>query len=100
MSELDILPLISEKSFALAEKQTYTFLVPIGLNKIQIGQAIKKRFNVNPIAVNTAFKKGKSLQTVVKRGRQRIQGRRSNVKKAYITLAKGDTIAIFEEKSK
>jgi large subunit ribosomal protein L23 len=85
-----IRPVVSEKSYAGLERNTYTFLVDQRANKTEIKEAIQKIWNVQVLSVNTLMRRGK-----VKR-RRYTQGKRADQKRAIVTLAEGDTIEIFE----
>jgi len=85
-----IRPVVSEKSYAGLERNTYTFLVDPRANKTEIKEAIQKIWNVQVLSVNTLMRRGK-----VKR-RRYTQGKRADQKRAIVTLAEGDTIEIFE----
>jgi large subunit ribosomal protein L23 len=85
-------PIVSEKSYAGLELNTYTFLVHRGANKTEIKEAIQQIWNVRVLSVNTMNRKGK-----VKRTRLGA-GKRPDQKRAVVTLAQGDTIEIFEAK--
>lgn len=83
-------PLITEKTSLQKEaSQVVAFEVSPDANKIEIKQAVEKGFNVKVTAVNTVYVAGK-----VKRVGRNF-GKRSNWKKAYVTLAKGSTIDFF-----
>lgn len=82
-------PLITEKTNVLREAgQVVTFEVSPDANKIEIKQAVEKAFNVKVKDVRTSITAGKH-----KRFGRNI-GKRSAVKKAYVTLAEG-TIDFF-----
>ncbi len=83
-------PVVSEKSYAGLEQNTYTFLVDPRANKTEIKEAIQKIWNVRVLSVNTMNRKGK-----VKRHRYTL-GKRADQKRAVVTLAEGDSIEIFE----
>ena len=85
-----IRPVVSEKSYAGLERNTYTFLVDQRANKTEIKEAIQKIWNVQVLSVNTLMRRGK-----VKR-RRYTQGKRADQKRAIVTLSEGDTIEIFE----
>jgi large subunit ribosomal protein L23 len=87
-----IRPIVSEKSYAGLEANRYTFLVHPNANKTEIKEAIQKIWNVRVLGVNTLNRKGK-----VKKQRL-VTGRRSDEKRAIVTLAAGDSIEIFETK--
>ena len=92
MEARDILirPIVTEKSTALMEQGKYTFRVPLVATKVQIRQAVEQIFKVKVQAVNTMRYEGK-----VKR-LGRTLGRRSDWKKAVVTLKPGETIELFE----
>ncbi len=82
-------PLVTEKSNLQKEAfETVVFEVALGANKVEIKQAIEKAFNVKVKDVRTAVVAGK-----VKRVGRNF-GKRSNAKKAYVSLAEG-TIDFF-----
>lgn len=82
-------PLVTEKSNLLKESENVVaFEVAMSSNKIEIKQAIESAFSVKVQDVRTLIVAGK-----VKRS-GRSFGKRSNVKKAYVTLAEG-TIDFF-----
>ena len=87
-----IRPIVSEKSYSGLEANRYTFLVHPDANKTEIKEAIQKIWNVRVLGVNTMNRKGK-----VKKQRY-VTGRRSDQKRAVVTLAAGDSIEIFETK--
>ncbi len=79
-------PLITEKATALSEKNQVAFKVAITATKPEIKTAVETLFGVKVTAVNTVLTKGKT---------KRFKGRpgvRSDVKKAYVTLAAGEAI--------
>ncbi len=80
-------PLITEKSNTGPADDIYTFVVNKRANKMQIKRAVEDRFGVTVLNVNTTNYRGKS-----KSRNFRSSGKRSDWKKAYVTLKKGDTI--------
>lgn len=90
MKGLILKPVISEKSMNLAARNTYMFEVPLTTNKIEVARAVKETFKVDPVTVRTAVTKGKVKQL---RG---IKGQRSSIKKAFVTIKKGQSIKAFE----
>jgi large subunit ribosomal protein L23 len=85
-----IRPVVSEKSYAGLEQNSYTFLVDRRANKTEIKEAVQAIWNVRVTSVNTLNRPGK-----VKR-RGYTKGKRSDEKRAIVTLAEGDAIEIFE----
>lgn len=94
--ELKIIPRISEKTVSLAQGGAYTFEVPKAANKQQIADAVAKQFDVTVLTVNVAVAKGKVKRSFRKGGKFSV-GRRPDVKKAYVKLAEGQSIAAFEQ---
>jgi large subunit ribosomal protein L23 len=87
-----IRPVVSEKSYALLDQGVYTFIVAPDSNKIEIRHAVEAIFGVNVVKVNTLNRPGKR-----KRNRKKQTfGRRSDTKRAIVTLAPGQSIPIFE----
>ncbi|MFV2033709.1 MAG: 50S ribosomal protein L23 [Halocynthiibacter sp.] len=81
-------PIITEKATNASEANAVVFEVAISANKPQIKEAIESLFGVKVKAVNTTITKGKSKKF---RG---AMGKRKDVKKAYVTLAEGNTIDV------
>jgi large subunit ribosomal protein L23 len=81
-------PLVTEKTTLMSEHNQVTFEVPLDANKHEIKTAVQKLFKVKVTAVNTLRQKGKTKRF---RGQP---GRRSDYKKAVVTLAEGDTIDV------
>jgi large subunit ribosomal protein L23 len=79
-------PLITEKATALSEKGQIAFRVSIDATKPQIKAAVEGLFGVTVTGVNTLVQKGKTKRF---RGRP---GQRSDMKKAFVTLAAGQSI--------
>jgi large subunit ribosomal protein L23 len=84
-----IRPLITEKAAILAEKNTYVFEVARRTNKIEIAKAIEALYAVKPIRVNIV---NLPDTRVFVRGKK---GVKSGVRKALVTLKKGDKIEIL-----
>ncbi len=88
-------PIITEKSTDLREvANRYVFEVDVRANKTQIRKAVEKMFNVRVKDVRTAIVRGK--RSVVMNRAGRFEGYRPNWKKAYVTLAEGDSIDLFD----
>ncbi len=98
MGELRLIiqkPVITEKSSALRESDNrYVFKVDLRANKRQIKQSVEELFHVRVKRVTTAVYRGKPKVVMNKAGR--FAGRAPNWKKAYVTLAEGDAIDIFD----
>jgi large subunit ribosomal protein L23 len=83
-------PLISEKSFAEAALGKFTFVVDKKASKEEIKETCEQLFGVNVVCINTANIIGKVKKT------RKGQGKRSDYKKAVISLKKGQKIDLFE----
>lgn len=92
-------PILTEKMSIMAEEMgKYAFVVSPDANKIEIKKAIEDRFNVQVTDVTTMNRKGKEKSMTIRSGGRviRTAGRRSNWKKAVVTLAEGNKIDFFE----
>jgi large subunit ribosomal protein L23 len=89
-SQVIIRPIVSEKTYVLAEVGKYTFRVHDKAHKTQIRQAIEQLFDVKVTAVRTASVKSKPKR------RGQTAGRTRAWKKAYVQVAPGDSIPIFQ----
>lgn len=83
-------PHITEKATLLSEHNAVVFKVADKATKPEIKAAVEALFNVKVTGVNTLVVKGKTKRW---RGKQY---RRSDVKKAIVTLAEGQSIDITE----
>ena len=81
-------PIITEKATLASEGGAVVFEVAKSATKPQIKDAVEALFGVKVKAVNTLLAKGKFKRF---RGKP---GRRSDVKKAYVTLEEGNTIDV------
>ena len=81
-------PLITEKATQLSDQNKLIFKVALDATKEEIAQAVEELFKVNVVKVNTLIQKGKTKRF---RGRP---GRRSDIKKAIVTLREGQSIDI------
>ncbi|HVN49757.1 MAG TPA: 50S ribosomal protein L23 [Bacteroidota bacterium] len=93
MASILLRPIITEKMTELGDKRQYAFEVPSGVNKIEIGKAVEKKFNVAVTSIRTVMVKGKTKTQMTKRGR--FEGRSKTWKKAIVTLKQGDKIDYF-----
>ena len=86
MYEVIRAPLITEKATTLSERNQVVFKVAINATKPEIKASVEALFGVKVLGVNTLVQKGKT---------KRFKGRpgvRSDVKKAYVQLAEGQSI--------
>ncbi|OQX88886.1 50S ribosomal protein L23 [candidate division KSB1 bacterium 4484_87] len=93
--EILLYPILTEKMLKLQESQRkYAFKVSSEANKIEIKNAVQRRFDVAVENVRIINVKGKSKQMNTRRGITR--GKRADWKKAIVTLKEGDAIDFFE----
>lgn len=83
-----IAPHVTEKATLGSEHGQVTFRVKIDATKPEIKAAVENLFDVKVKAVNTMIQKGKTKRF------KGIMGKRSNFKKAIITLEDGQTIDV------
>jgi large subunit ribosomal protein L23 len=88
MFDIVLAPVITEKSSMNSEHNQVTFRVALDADKRAVKAAIEGLFKVKVTAVNTILVKGKTKRF---RGRP---GRRSDYKKAIVTLAEGSKIDV------
>ena len=90
--EIVLKPVVSEKSYALANASNkYVFFVDTGVNKIEIKKAVESKYKVKVLDVNIVIKPGK----MVTDWKTRKSFRKSDKRKAIVTLKKGDKIDEF-----
>ncbi|ACV22641.1 50S ribosomal protein L23 [Slackia heliotrinireducens] len=87
--EVIIRPVITEHSYDMMEKNTYTFEVAKDSNKVEIAKAVEEIFKVKVVKVNTINVKPKPKRVRYQAGYTR------SWKKAMVTLAEGDSIELF-----
>ncbi|HET7528816.1 MAG TPA: 50S ribosomal protein L23 [Candidatus Saccharimonadales bacterium] len=96
MKYMTLKPRISEKAYALSEQgNTYVFDVPADANKHDIAKSVAGQYEVKVTAVRIVGVPGKAVRSYRQRGRRSIQGKRSDIRKAYVTLAQGEKLPIF-----
>jgi large subunit ribosomal protein L23 len=84
-------PLITEKANILKEKENkVSFVVDRGANKAEIKEAVERLLKVKVLDVHVSTMKGKPRRI------GRTMGKRSDWKKAVVTLRPGDHIEFFE----
>ena len=89
-TQVIIRPVVSEKSYVLADAGKYTFRVHDKAHKTQIRQAVENMFDVKVTDVRTISVKSKPNR------RGQTAGRTRSWKKAIVQVRAGDTIPIFQ----
>jgi large subunit ribosomal protein L23 len=90
-------PRLSEKTYGLAEKRVYVVDVPLDANKHIVARAVEAQFEVKVTKVNIVNLSGKSKRIFSLTGKRvrNANGTRNGVKKAYVTLAEGNSLPFF-----
>jgi len=93
-----ISPVVTEKSTdQMDSDNVYTFIVSKDANKIEIGNAVEKLWDVTVKDVRTMRYAGKARRSSLGRmSRNQAKGYRPGFKKAVVKLAEGDHIELYE----
>ena len=92
--DFQIQPIVTEKATRVTDKLgQYTFRVSPDANKHQIKDLVEKLYGVKVVAVNTSIVRSKNKSRWTKSGL--LRGKTAQWKKAYITVAEGQTIDFF-----
>jgi len=91
-------PVVTEKTAQQMESENvYTFIVSQDANKIEIGKAVERIWDVTVEDVRTMKYSGKARRSFLGRmSRNQQKGRRAGFKKAVVQLAEGDHIELYE----
>lgn len=97
MTNIVIIPRATEKAYSQSLKNVYVFNAPMTANKQEIVAAVEAQFEVKVTNIKTLVQNGKAIR--FSRGKRAQPGKttRRDSKKAYVTLAKGDSIKVFDE---
>ncbi len=97
MTLISVIPRVSEKAYAQSQNNVYVFNVPLTANKQEIAAAVEAQFEVKVERIKTLVQSGKAVR--FSRGKNRYPGttNRKDSKKAYVTLAKGSSIQVFDQ---
>ena len=88
----ELKPVITEKSYSLANAlNKYVFLLPRGVNKIEVKKEVEKKYKVKVTDVNMIVRPGK----ISRDWKTRRIYREEDLKKAVVQLKKGDKIDEF-----
>lgn len=92
--EISIKPIITERATKLSEKRNcYTFRVSPEADKFQIKALVQDLYGVKVTSVNTAVMRGKNKSRWTKSGL--LKGKTAKWKKAFVTVADGQSIEFF-----
>ena len=97
-NDIILAPVVTEKTTEQMEvENVYTFIVSEDANKIEIGQAIERIWDVSVQDVRTMRYPGKARRSSMGRmSRNQGKGRRASFKKAVVKVAEGDQIELYE----
>ena len=93
-------PRATEKTYLEQTKRTYVFIVKRSTSKQEVAKMVEKEFNVKVTDVRTMIRDGK--KTKFSKGKHAYPGitHRQDRKFAYVTLAEGNSIRVFDEPEK
>ena len=95
--DIIVAPVVTEKTTDQMEDNTYTFIVDEKANKIEIGKAVERLWDVTVTDVRTMRYAGKVKRAFLGRmARNYEKGRRPSFKKAVVQLSEGDYIELYE----
>jgi len=93
-SDILIKPILTEKANAQQDTlRRYAFKVARKANKLEIKKAIENFYGVSVTDVNTSVVPGKNKSRFTKAGV--LSGRKPAYKKAYVTVAEGESIDLY-----
>ncbi len=98
IKKIIIRPLFTEKMSRLENERKYSFQVSPKANKLEIKKGVESLFDVKVDSVTTMNRLGKEKTMTVRSGGKTIRtnGKRSNWKKAIVTLKDGENIDLME----
>lgn len=94
---ISVFPRATEKAYGQSLNNVYVFDAPLVSNKQQIIAAIESQFGVKVVRIKTLVQTGKAIRFSKGKRSQPGTTTRKDSKKAYVTLAEGDSIKVFEE---
>jgi len=97
--DIIISPVVTEKTAEeMDERSVYTFIVARDANKIEIGRAVERLWDVTVKDVRTMQYPGKARRAFLGRmAKNPAKGRRAAYKKAVVRLAEGESIELYEQ---
>lgn len=94
---INLRPHLSEKTYGLSAKRVYVFTIDKAVNKHTVARAVEAQFDVKVTAVNVTNLDGKAKRIISVTGKRSVNanGKRNDIKKAYVTLAEGFSLPFF-----
>lgn len=98
LKEITLKPRLTEKTYALSESSVYVIDIDKSHNKDTVAKAVRAQFDVEVASVRIVNVKGKAKRTINLTGKRSGNGtgRRSDQKKAYITLKDKKKLPFFD----
>jgi large subunit ribosomal protein L23 len=97
MTSISVIPRATEKAYTQSQNNVYVFNVPLTANKQEIVAAVETQFEVKVTGIKTLVQSGKAIRFSKGKRSQPGHAHRKDAKKAYITLAEGSSIQVFEQ---
>jgi len=97
ITQISVFPRATEKAYAQSKNNVYVFDAPVSANKQQIVAAIEAQFSVKIVGIKTLIQNGKAVRFSKGKRSQPGNTNRKDLKKAYVTLAEGNSIKVFDE---
>lgn len=94
---ISVIPRATEKAYAQSLNNVYVFNVPLTANKQEIVAAVETQFEVKVTGIKTLVQSGKAVRFSKGKRSQPGTTHRKDSKKAYVTLAAGNSIQVFEQ---
>lgn len=94
---IGVYPRTTEKAYGQSKNNVYIFDAPVNANKQQISLAIEDQFKVKVVGIKTLVQFGKTIRVSKGKRSRPAETNHKDTKKAYVTLAKGDSIKVFDE---
>lgn len=94
---INLRPHLSEKTYGLSAQRVYVFTIDKDVNKHSVARAVEAQFDVKVTAVNVTNLDGKAKRIISVTGKRSVNanGKRNDIKKAYVTLAEGHSLPFF-----
>jgi len=94
---ISVFPRTTEKAYGQSKNNVYVFDAPVTANNQEIVAAIEAQYGVKTTGIKTLVQTGKAIRfSKGKRAQPGITNHKDS-KKAYVTLAEGNKINVFDE---
>lgn len=94
---ITIYPRTTEKAYGMSKNNVYVFDAPVDANKQEIVAAVEKQYDVKVARIKTLIQDGKAKRMSRGKRNQPATINVKDLKKAYVMLAEGSSIKVFEE---